>query len=246
MKRLWLKTLAAALLATVFFLGAQLLSTSGKMTHIVSILWFNFEEDNQFDIVGSKFLNEEKTATKTYEQVPEGLGDSRSESTRSLGIRTAFNRKGYNWLDIIPRDGAEGPENQGNFPGLVRSMDLWVWGGSFLYNMELVLQDYKGYEHNLPMGNLDYFGWANKNTAISPTIPQDEPYAPRRKGLIFRKFRVYSTPEERVDRFHIFIDYFKIVTDAYRDQYDGYELEKIIAQEEGDDNPIYQNGGSAE
>ena len=95
------------------------------------------------------------------------------------------------------------------------------------------------------MGNLKYYGWRNLNLKIPPTLPQEEPYAPRSKGLIFQKFRLYAHPSEREDRFHCFFDYFKVVTDKYRDQYDGYELEAVISKETGVGNDnIYGSDGT--
>jgi len=204
-------------------------SSSGKkMSHIVSQIWYNFEGDEaDFDLNFSAFGIKEKSAVKRYDYVPEGLGTSKEDSKQSLGIKAAFSRKGYNWIDIFPK----ADKAKGKFPGTVKSIDMWVWGGNFFYNLEIVIEDFRGYRYSLPMGDLQYFGWRNKNVQIPPSIPQDEPYAPRTKGLRFNKFRIYSTPGERVDRFHCFFDYFKIVTDAYKEQYDGWELEAKISEE---------------
>lgn len=211
--------------ATFLFLVSQE-TTYGKkkMSHIVSKIWYNFEEGDpsDFDCATSAFGIKEKTGVARVDFVPSGLGESRQDSKQSLHIWTAFERKGYNWIDIFPKD-----DNR-SFPGIVKSFDMWVWGANFLYNLELVLEDYRGYVHSLSMGDLQYFGWRNKNIVMPTTIPQEDPYAPRMKGLRFKKWRIYSTPNERVDRFDCFFDFFKIVTDNYREQYDGWEIEKYL------------------
>jgi hypothetical protein len=208
-------------------------SMKKKMSHIVTEIWYNFEGDEaEFQFEMSSFGVKDKSGVRRYPHVPNGLGDSKNTSEESLGISASFERKGYNWIDIFPDPG----KAKGKFPGQVKSVDMWVWGGNFLYRLEIILQDFRGYIYALPMGDLQYFGWRNKNISIPGSIPQDEPYAPRTKGLRFKKFRIYSTPGERVDRFHCFFDYFKIVTDSYKEQYDGWELEKVIQNEVENDN----------
>lgn len=238
-------TIKVFLLATLIgglFLGAQMMRGGvPKMSNIVSIPWFNFESVDDFTFNASKFIKVTNNVTnvfmKTYKNVPNGLGALIDTSTNSLGITASWYRKGFNWLDLIPK------KEQAPFDGIVKTIDVWVWGGNFNYTLELHLKDYNDYQYVLPLGSLQYFGWQNLTTEIASSIPQLENYVPRRKGLTLQKMRFYSTPSERVDRFHVFLDYFKIVTDTYRDSYDGYELEKAIAQDYdvGQKNPIYTN-----
>ena len=225
-------------LSSLFLMGQYFNTVNPRVTHIVSKIWFNFEgdaEEGNFDIKYSKFgvTNEKKILKEGiyFEETPHGLGYSGGDSKKSMLIKGAFTRKGYNYIDVIPQ------KPQAPFPGSMRSFDMWVWGGNFNYILEAHLESYRGFLYRLPMGNLRYYGWRNLTLRIPNTIRRDEQYAPRKKALTFRKFRLYASPQERTDRFHTFFDYAKIVTDMYQEQYDGWELEKLIAEDIDNQQP---------
>jgi len=219
---------------TVNFVNAKVSKTPQNIT---TYELYQFEEEGQFKVELSKFGVKDKLIAKLYDVFPEGLGNI-GKSTKSLGITASFTRKSYNYLDIIPT------KPPVPIRGKVKTLDVWVWGGNFNYNMHMYLKDYRGYVHDLFMGNLKFFGWRNLSVVIPKTIPQGEPYVPVTKGLRFVKFRIWADPRERVDRFHVFLDYFKVVTDVYRQKYDGDNIEKIIAKDIlKSDQGIYGNGG---
>ncbi|MBI4977845.1 MAG: flagellar filament protein FlaA [Spirochaetes bacterium] len=209
-----------------------------KPVYVESRVMYNFETLDEWQpITGSKFLvngtlqndsgqDMKFPAMKIYPTRPVGMGVLGDDSTNSLGVTVAFSRKGYNYFDITPKV-------QKRIPGRVKTLDVWTWGGNFMYSMEMHLEDYIGYVHALPLGTLNYIGWRNLTVTIPASIQQDEPYVPRVKGLKFLRFRLWSTPNERKDRFHIFLDYFKAVTDIFREQYDGDNLEVELAKELG-------------
>jgi hypothetical protein len=223
-------------LASIYAINEKL----GRIKNIVTIPWFNFENASEFTYEVSKFVKITNGVTnvtlKTYQSTPSGLGALANQTTNSLGISAAFIRKGFNWVDVKPAT------EQRPFDGLVKSLDMWVWGGNFNYNLEVHLHDYNDYQYVLSFGSLQFYGWQNLSVEIPNSIPQTENYAPRTRGLTFDKFRIYTAPSERFDRFNVFFDYFKIVTDTFRDYYDGYEVEKVIANEitKGPRNPIYE------
>ncbi|OHD66717.1 MAG: hypothetical protein A2096_00720 [Spirochaetes bacterium GWF1_41_5] len=205
-----------------------------KMTIIETIPLYTFEQDGEWKFETSKFGVQEQTKIKMYNFAPKGLTGSANVSEKCLGLHTAFTRKGNNYVDLIP------VQEPIPIAGQVQSLDVWVWGGNFNYKLEMHFEDYTARVWIFDLGNLKYYGWENKSTTVDASIPQAEPYAPSVKGLTFRKFRIWSSPSERVDRFHVFFDYFKAVSDVYRQQYDGYELEKAIAEEElGSKQSIY-------
>ena len=223
-----------------FFTVSIVIATVSKTPqNIISYVLYQFEEEGQFTVELSKFGVKDKTIAKMYDVFPESLGNIGS-SKKSLGITASFTRKSYNYLDIIP--------TKPTIPikGKVRTLDVWVWCGNFNYNMHMYLKDYRGYVHDLPMGNLKFYGWRNLSVIVPVTIPQGEPYVPVTKGLRFVKFRIWADPKERVDRFHVFLDYFKVVTDVYRQKYDGDNIEKIIAKDIlKSDQAIYGKGGDS-
>ena len=233
-----MKITVRALLSLCVIASALTAQQVTKPVYVESRIMYNFETaDEWLPITGSKFLingkitNENNTELtlpdmKLYPTRPVGMGVLGDDSTNSLGVTVSWFRRGYNYFVITPKV-------QKRIPGRVKSLDVWVWGGNFMYNMEMHIEDYIGYVHALPMGNLHYVGWRNLTVTIPTAIPQDEPYVPRVKGLKFLRFRLWSTPNERKDRFHVFLDYFKAVTDIFREQYDGYSLEQTLAKELG-------------
>ena len=200
---------------------------------------YNFEATDEWQPISnaSKFmlfgvrtnhngLAIEYPSIKTYPSIPAGMGILSSQSTNSFGIKVSFLRDAYNFFDLVPVE-------QKLIPGKVASIDVWVWGGNYDYSMEVVLSDFRGYSHTLPFGSLRYLGWKNLSTPIPLYIPQDESYVPRTKGLRFMNFRFWSSPKETSESFSVFLDYCKVVTDIFRESYDGSDLEAELAREAG-------------
>lgn len=192
--------------------------------------WQAISNASRFMLFGVKTnhnnLGIEYPSVKLYPTIPDGMGILSGQSTNSLGIKVSFYKKGYNFFDFVPSD-------QKLIPGKVATLDVWVWGGNYDYFMEVILSDFKGYSHTLPLGSLKYIGWKSLSTPIPVSIPQDEPYLPRTKGLRFMNFRFWSSPEETSRSFSVFLDYCKVVTDIFRDTYDGSDLEAELARESG-------------
>lgn len=136
-----------------------------------------------------------------------------------LGVKASFDRKGYNHIQIIPK--APIP-----MEGLVKEIDLWVWGGNFKYRLEIQLIDYKGYVHTLDCGWLNYIGWRNIRIKVPAYIPQGEKYIPRLKTLRFKGFKLLSHPAERNDIFYVYFDRMQIQTDVFLSRFDGDKLVK--------------------
>jgi hypothetical protein len=149
---------------------------------------------------------------------------------QSLGIWGKFDRRGYNWVDIYPiktgsAEGENGPEPfEIPIPGRIQYLDMWVWGSNLNYYLEAYFRDHQGVVYNLYMGDLAYQGWKNMRTRIPTNIPQSKRVLPRLAGLTFVKFRLWTTPVERVDNFYVYIDQMKVLTDTFESLFDGDEL----------------------
>ena len=59
---------------------------------------------------------------------------------------------------------------------------------------------------------------------IPTSIAQSKRIQPRLASLSFVKFRIWTTPLERVDNFYIYLNHFKILTDTFESLFDGDEL----------------------
>ncbi|MCL2478790.1 MAG: flagellar filament outer layer protein FlaA [Treponema sp.] len=143
---------------------------------------------------------------------------------QSLGIWGKFDRRGYNWIDIYPVSGDNNDPFEIPIPGRVSYLDLWIWGSNLQYYIEVYLRDYQGVVHNLYLGNLAFQGWKNLRVQVPTSIPQSRRTLPRVGGLSFVKFRIWTTPMERVDNFYIYLNQFKVLTDTFNSMFDGDEL----------------------
>jgi len=143
---------------------------------------------------------------------------------QSLGIWGRFDRRGYNWIDLYPVAVGTDEPFEIPLPGRVSTVDMWVWGSNLNYYIEAYFRDYQGIVHSVYMGDIAYAGWRNLRIRIPNSIPQSKRTLPRFAGMTFVKFRIWTTPLERVDNFYIYFNHFKILTDTFEALYDGDEL----------------------
>ncbi|MDR0323453.1 MAG: flagellar filament outer layer protein FlaA [Treponema sp.] len=145
---------------------------------------------------------------------------------RSLGINAAFDRRGYNWIDVYPVLADDPDENPYEIPipGRVHNMDLWVWGANLKFYIEVFVRDYRGVIHPLRLGDIAYPGWRNLRVNIPTSIAQSRRILPAYAGLSFVKFRIWTQPVERVDNFYIYFKQLKIMTDTFENLFDGNDL----------------------
>ena len=163
---------------------------------------------------------------------PDQVYGSNKEKTElwSMAVHAGFNRKAYNYIEIVPVD----PSKKGEdgllepkpikIPGRVQLIDLWVWGANYNYWLDLHLQDYRGVDHVLHLGSLQYAGWRNLSVTIPGSIPQASPYIPRLRGLVITKLVLWTRPDAPVDGFYVFLDDLKVLTDLFETRFDGDEL----------------------
>jgi hypothetical protein len=202
------------------------------------------EYNYTWKVAGSKFST--KTDTQTFPiispiaAVPQALS-RQSPDAKSLGIQGAFDRFGYNWIDIYPTF-AEGDGLPVEIPleGRTRFFDLWVWGSNLNYRMEIYIRDNKGIIHTLPQWSLKYTGWQNLRAEVPSQIQMVSSILPRSThSTTFVKFRIWTTPEEKtfvdlkrdvsgkiteIVPFYVYIAQLKVLADIYETVYDGDEL----------------------
>ncbi len=188
-------------------------------------------EDRTSDwvVTASKFVTEGYPKQIYAKNWPEALWGYNLEGKdyEVLGINAKFDRKGYNYLEIVPITGDPAGDWQHNpieLKGRVQKFDCWVWGSMYDYNIELHLMDYNGVNWVLPVGNLKYSGWKNLAVDIPAYVPQSAVYIPYYKQLTFEKMVIWTMPYEAVDNFYIYIDHLKILTDVFESRFDGDTL----------------------
>jgi len=198
-----------------------------------------YSYDFEWKVDASKFaskVNDETYPKITY--VPSWpmavFGTNRDgKDIKSLGVWGKFDRRGYNWIDLYPvKTGSGGGGDNGDapeafeipIPGRINYLDLWVWGSNLNYYLEAYFRDHQGVVYNLYMGSLAFQGWKNLRTRIPTSIPQSKRVLPRLAGLTFVKFRIWTTPVERVDNFYVYFKQMKVLTDTFESLFDGDEL----------------------
>ncbi|UCB45886.1 MAG: flagellar filament outer layer protein FlaA [Spirochaetota bacterium] len=192
-----------------------------RMKDIQSVVIDDFEDnDNNWQVTASRFTDEEYPQLKFgVEGRPVGMSSTYSEEDNKyvMGVKAAFTRKGYNSVTIYP-------EEELLVPGRAETLDVWVWGANYYYNLEAHLRDYRGIVHRLPLGSLHFMGWRNLSVNIPKHIPQTVRYLPMEKPLSLVRLVIWTEPTERVDSYVIYFDHMKVLTDMYTQRFDGDEL----------------------
>ena len=222
--------------AAVLLLGVLALPVSAQdrpinyETYIVDTFDDAGDVDWNWVAVGSRFVTDGYPLVKYFDGMPGAMRIIQSSSDgedKVLGIQFKFNRQGDNWVDIIPMMAGESGEDapyEIPFRGVVSRLDMWVWGSNYMYQLEVLLRDYQGRVHSLPMGWLNYEGWRNLAVNVPTSVPQTSRYVSEDTSLKFVGFRIRTSQRERVDSFEVFFDQFRVLTDTYRSSYDGYEF----------------------
>lgn len=229
--------------------GVGRLSADENTVNLESVIIQSFDDPaaNPWFVMGSKFSTAEFPRVSYVKAWPTSLyGDnSDKKDLRALGVAMLFDRREYNWVDIVPgKKTGEGANATYEplelpLPGRVRALDMWVWSSNFDYYLEAYVRDFKGVVYTIPMGNLGFVGWKNLRINISDSIPQSTKYLPRREALRLVKFRIWTRPSEIVAAMtddpnasnldksvKFYFDNVKVLTDTFEALFDGDSLTK--------------------
>ena len=221
---------------TVDYLSIVLDDFSGETTHQWQFGGKIFKHEFEWAIDASKFASRVKDEkfpklTKVPAWPMALFGTNKHNlNLNSLGIWGKFDRRGYNWIDVYPaipgtgKDGEDPEAFEIPIPGRIQYLDMWVWGSNLNYYIEAYFRDHQGVVHTLYLGNLFYQGWRNMRVRIPNSIPQSKRVLPRYAGLTFVKFRIWTTPGERVDNFYVYFNQMKVLTDTFESLFDGDDL----------------------
>ena len=216
----------------IFFSVAAFLVADETTQNLTSVVLESFDEAaavQQWIVTGSKFTTKDYPQTMYLKTWPEALFGLNKDNKQlySLGIHGRFDRKAYNYLEIIPaKKGSDGKLAPAPIaiPGRARSVDVWVWGSNFDYYMDVHLRDYMGVDHTLRLGDLSFEGWKDLSADIPGSISQSRKYIPKFAGLELTEFVIWTRPNERVDDFYVFLDQVKVLTDMFESRFDGDNL----------------------
>ncbi len=213
--------------ALLLLLGTGMLLADDVTVNLESMVIESFDDPDarMWVVQGSKFITQDYPQIAYAPYWPDALFGTRNGNPdlRSFGVRAAFDRKGYNYLEIIPAvEGEDGPVPQSiDLPGRVQTIDLWVWGSDHNYYLEAHIRDHRGINHVLNMGGLQYSGWRNLRTSIPNYVPQSVQTVPRYRGLELTKLVLWTQPQASVDGFYVYLDQLKVLTDTFESRFDG-------------------------
>jgi len=146
-----------------------------------------------------------------------------------LGVQASFTRRGYNYVEFLPVEDED--DEDGNpvhrpitIPGRPLAIDLWAWGSSYSYYLEVQVRDYRGVVHTLKLGDLGYAGWKNLQVDIPNYLPRAVRFVPNRRRMDLMKIVLWTRPEESVAGFHFYLDQIKVLTDMFETPFDGEGL----------------------
>lgn len=215
------------LLLGALMTGAQETTTLTYATRVIES--FDDPEAQLWIVQGSKFATEGYPQMEYAKIWPQQLFGRNWENVdlRCIGIYCKFDREGFNYIEFIPvRE-----DQNGNYvsdpltiPGRAKYLDLWVWGSNYDYYMEVHLVDFRGMNHVLPLGSLNFEGWQSMSVNIPTSIPQVDHHLPKYKNIELTKLVLWTRPEEKVDGFYVYIDHIKVLTDLYQQRFDGDDL----------------------
>ena len=198
---------------------------------------FSKPEAQNWFVMGSKFSTGDFPHSGFIKGGPlsiQGSDAAAIQNARSLSVAMLFDRKEYNWVDIVP--GTKEKPVELTLPGRVRIIDVWVWSGNFNYYLEAFVRDFRGFVYTIPMGDLNFVGWKNLRINVPDNIIQSKKYLPRREGLTLVKFRIWTRPTEvvvipgtegesdleKAVKFNF--NNLKVLTDTYESLFDGDTL----------------------
>lgn len=154
------------------------------------------------------------------------IGGEKKEYKHCLALQIAFNRQGYNYVELYPLTEKEGKYTRTPIPfnGIVQQIDLWVWGANYNYSIEMVLMDFRGVEYRLPIGKIKHVGWKNFTVTIPNYIPQKGEYLLGEYQFSLVKLVVWTEPSEKVSGTYVYLDHIKYLSDIFEAKFDGLEL----------------------
>lgn len=145
-------------------------------------------------------------------EVPEIDPNDGTTSEYVLGVKVAYNQRGYSHFRIRPPKPIK-------VPGITKAITMWVCGRSFKHRLYMHVLDYKGMEMILDMGLLDFVGWKKIAIPVPISVEQDNYHNTEWRGISFAGMSVACDPGEAYGVYYVYFDELRAITDIYNEEY---------------------------
>jgi hypothetical protein len=186
------------------------LSTEKETAQVLAVkFFFTFPGNNEVTVRPPRT---EQFLVKRPRQFINDNAFSSEEAKKDPSVRDVNN------VNLQPVYGIE-------LPGVTKAISVWVLGRGNDYTLEGWIEDYKGETHILKFGSVNFVGWRPLTAVVPPTIPQFVEAFPATKTLVFKQFKIRSTPKTGGEVTFLFFDQLKVLTDAFDVHFDGASID---------------------
>ena len=108
-------------------------------------------------------------------------------------------------------------------PGNVQAIKIWVLSRGYDYTLKAWLEDWHGDTHIIKLGDLKHIGWKSLHGEVPNHVYQVKGPSSGSRSLILRRLQIHSENKNlsEEDMVYLFFDQLRIVTNLYKQFYDG-------------------------
>ena len=141
-------------------------------------------------------------------EIPEIDPNDGVENKYVLGVKVAYNQRGYAHFTVTPSKPIK-------IPGITKALTVWVCGRSFKHRLYAHILDYRGREMYIDLGPLDFVGWKQINAVLPSSIEQYNYHNADWRGISLNGLSIRTDPEDSYGVYYVYFDEIRAITDVY-------------------------------